>query len=390
MIRVSCPKCKAILQVEDKHAGQVIACSNCKTSLRLPPAPPAPPIPPPVVSASSTPTPTAITAPPIAKDNPPTPKGTGVSSLPEQSKAIAAKLKTAWQSTKTPIKAAIIGGTSVVVLSCFLCCGIFGINIFRRSPGGAAQNPANIAKLDFSKGPNGEEVAKVEEAKRVFFAFKDKAKGKVRHGLFAEFFDKEKTKKKVEGNFFAGEWHGTVARWYESGEKRNERFYDRGKGVGTHKGFKKDGSLAWDLSFDADGLPLMSKAPVEAFVNQWADFVGIDKWGQYKSEAAAWHMERGNLGSREPPVPMPVTIYRMSQTIEAKHSVVVRLFGAPKNIFAKITKSSSGHYVYVYQCQDTYVRLRVDSIPFDFSKLPQSNDKVIVLTEIFTGGDQDF
>ena len=31
MIRVSCPKCKAILQVEDQHAGKVIACSRCKT-----------------------------------------------------------------------------------------------------------------------------------------------------------------------------------------------------------------------------------------------------------------------------------------------------------------------------------------------------------------------
>jgi DNA-directed RNA polymerase subunit M/transcription elongation factor TFIIS len=39
MIRVSCPKCKTILQVEDKQAGQVIACSTCKTSLRLPKAP---------------------------------------------------------------------------------------------------------------------------------------------------------------------------------------------------------------------------------------------------------------------------------------------------------------------------------------------------------------
>ncbi len=43
MIRVSCPKCKAILQVEDTQAGQVIACSNCKTSLRLPQAPAAVP-----------------------------------------------------------------------------------------------------------------------------------------------------------------------------------------------------------------------------------------------------------------------------------------------------------------------------------------------------------
>ena len=46
MIRVSCPKCKTILQVDDQHAGQVIACSSCKTSLRLPQAPAASPPPP--------------------------------------------------------------------------------------------------------------------------------------------------------------------------------------------------------------------------------------------------------------------------------------------------------------------------------------------------------
>lgn len=39
MIRVSCPKCKAVLQADDKYAGQVIACSKCKASLRLPQAP---------------------------------------------------------------------------------------------------------------------------------------------------------------------------------------------------------------------------------------------------------------------------------------------------------------------------------------------------------------
>ena len=55
MIRVSCPKCKTVLQVQDKHAGQVIACSNCKTSLRLPQARSAPPPPPQVDAVSDAP-----------------------------------------------------------------------------------------------------------------------------------------------------------------------------------------------------------------------------------------------------------------------------------------------------------------------------------------------
>lgn len=69
MIRVSCPKCKGIVQVEDKQAGQVIACSTCKTSLRLPQAPPAPLPPPPVVVASPSPSiPTAIPTMPVTAE----------------------------------------------------------------------------------------------------------------------------------------------------------------------------------------------------------------------------------------------------------------------------------------------------------------------------------
>jgi len=79
-------------------------------------------------------------------------------------------------------------------------------------------------------------------------------------------------------------------------------------------------------------------------------------------------------------------------TIERKHSEIVRLFGTPKNIFAKNSSKFAwgGHYVHVYQCQDAFIRIRVVSIPYDASKMPQPNDKVTVLADIFTGGNQDF
>jgi hypothetical protein len=151
MIRVSCPKCKTLLQVEDNHAGQVIACSNCKTSLRLPPAPPAPPIPAPPASTPSTPIATATAAAPVAKDESPIPQGAAESSFKDQASTMIAKLKAAWQGAKTPIKAAILGGTSFLFLSCFLCCGCFGYNTFRSSPDRVAQNKKGNKNPDDAK-----------------------------------------------------------------------------------------------------------------------------------------------------------------------------------------------------------------------------------------------
>jgi len=133
MIRVSCPKCKATLQVEDKHAGQVIACSNCQTSLQLPPAPPPPPAPPIASSPVSTPKApeeTASPAAPVARDETKEAQGTAEASFQEKAKAVAAQLISAWQGATTPIKAAVIGGTSVMFLSCFLCCGCVGFRSF--------------------------------------------------------------------------------------------------------------------------------------------------------------------------------------------------------------------------------------------------------------------
>ena len=126
----------------------------------------------------------------------------------------------------------------------------------------------SLPVLDFSKGPNGEEVVKVEERKRIFFVFKDKEKGKVRHGLFTEFYDIERTNKRLEGDCYAGEWHGTVTESYESGEKRTERVYDRGKCVGTHQGFDKDGKIVWSLSFDGEGTAILAKSSTRAALSQ--------------------------------------------------------------------------------------------------------------------------
>lgn len=61
MIRFGCPKCRQVMQVDDRFAGQVVACPGCKTTIRAPtpvlppppaaPAAPAPALMPPALAA---------------------------------------------------------------------------------------------------------------------------------------------------------------------------------------------------------------------------------------------------------------------------------------------------------------------------------------------------
>jgi hypothetical protein len=67
MIRFGCPKCQQVMQVDDRYAGQVVACPACKTAIRAPAAapPPSPPVAapqPPSTPSVSIPLPPALAA----------------------------------------------------------------------------------------------------------------------------------------------------------------------------------------------------------------------------------------------------------------------------------------------------------------------------------------
>lgn len=189
--------------------------------------------------------------------------GDGASTRPTPASLppFASKTRNFFTSNWTPKKIAIVGGSAA---GAFL---LLIVLLMAMSGGGSTPN---VARVDFAKGPKGEEVFKVEEKKRVFMAFRDRAKKQVRHGLFIEFHDNEKAKKKVEGHFFAGQWHGKVMAWHDNGKQESERHFDKGKPVGTHKGWRTSGELAWEFQYGSDGTPRTKEATVEAFVNQHA------------------------------------------------------------------------------------------------------------------------
>lgn len=226
--------------------------------------------------------------------------------------------------------------------------------------GGAA--PPNIATLDFSKGPDGEEVAKVETSERVYFAFQNKSKSKVRHGLYTEFFDNAKTKKRVEGNCFAGEWHGTITEWYESGEKKAERFYDRGKGVGTHQGFEKPGGVAWSLPFDGGGKPLLTRSSTKAALSQ-LEFLAGGRFLPKEARADVshyWHQIGDKTKAAPPPGQRFVRLYLGNGSFPVEFSLVASHLGQPVELYdTKITAGSVAFKTIVFECGDGCVRIAV-------------------------------
>jgi len=386
MIRVSCPKCKAILQVEDKHGGQVIACSNCKTSLRLPPAPPAPPVPSPPVSTASTPIPTATTAPPVANDETQKAEGTAEPSLQEKAKAIAEKLKSVWQEAKTPIKAAVIGGTSVVILSCFLCCGNFTFNSFprgkgigaasggggkgfaQRESGGSSSSSKNyLAGIDFSKGPNGEAVTKHEkddqtiegytkETVVVKVEFVPQLKGTmpvqrkttviVNHGLTIRYWDKDKVAKKSEGHFVNGEQHGTHRTFNREGKLVGERTYAMGQPRGVHKGTLVNGKGEWSITYADDGMVDLTNTSCGGFLAQCV----------FVSRAADWRTMNLVKGNDEFGYLWMARLGGGNNEFSA--AKLESWFGKPM----KLPGAKSSEERWQYQCKDGVVELRV--IPF--------------------------
>lgn len=225
--------------------------------------------------------------------------------------------------------------------------------------GGSSHSPP---VLDFSKGPNGEEVAKIEEPKRIFFVFKDKEKGKVRHGLFTEFYDKERTKKRLEGNCYAEEWHGTVTESYESGEKRTERFYDRGKCVGTHQGFDRDGKIVWSLSFDGEGTALLAKSSTRAALSQ---IRFIADWNSLPPEqkvdvSVFWH-QIGDVSKNPPPHGQRFAQFFVANGggVDRKFSLIASHLGQPVQMYDTKLDGGGPFKIIVFQCSDGCVRISV-------------------------------
>lgn len=223
----------------------------------------------------------------------------------------------------------------------------------------------SLPVLDFSKGPNGEEVVKIEERKRIFFVFKDKEKGKVRHGLFTEFYDIERTNKRLEGDCYAGEWHGTVTESYESGEKRTERVYDRGKCVGTHQGFDKDGKIVWSLSFDGEGTAILAKSSTRAALSQ---IRFITDWNSLPPErkvdvSVYWH-QIGDVSKNPPPRGQRFAQLLLDNNGDShqKFSLIASHLGQPVQIYDTKLQGGGAFKTIVFQCSDGFVRISVVNV----------------------------
>ena len=134
MIRAACPKCNAALQVEDQHAGKLIACPKCKTSLQLPqvqsaspPSPPPKPIAAPAVAAPS-PLPPVVPPKPTAADSPALPSA----SVPPPVSAPAPASGKLLGVVPVQIAPPILGMTAVVLLALLASffCGSFLVFFF--------------------------------------------------------------------------------------------------------------------------------------------------------------------------------------------------------------------------------------------------------------------
>lgn len=302
MIRVSCPKCKAVLQVEDKQAGQVIACSKCKTSMRLPQVPSAPPTLPPVVAVPAPTVPKAIQTPPLPPVKKPAPAPAQPAPAPTQISPATGQASTAFARLRqgpmgkwlTP-KWIAIGCGSVASISLvfvvLLVVVVIGITKGSGGPsskvnaGSGDKNAAQdggapaVSKVDLLKGPKGEEITKIEQGKERASGFNNKNSKFVRHGPYVLFYDQVGGKKRWAGECYDGQWHGKLTGWYEDGSFWFERWYDKGKPVGTHKCYDGKDNIACELRFN-DGKPNIAEVDCFCVVCQLAFLYGTASWNK--------------------------------------------------------------------------------------------------------------
>ena len=144
-------------------------------------------------------------------------------------------------------------------------------------PAGGSAPPA-LPAVDYSKGPGGEEIVRVVEGKERLAGFKDKKGRLVRHGPCSLHYGTADGPKKWEGEYAAGKWHGKMTGWYKDGSLWFERWFDKGKPVGTHKGYDAAGKVVWELRFDAAGKPNIAEVDCFCVVNQVAFLFGTPTW----------------------------------------------------------------------------------------------------------------
>jgi hypothetical protein len=144
-------------------------------------------------------------------------------------------------------------------------------------PGDGAKQPA-VAKVDLAKGPNGEVIVQVDEGKERKSGYKSKSgKTVIRHGPCVLFYDQLDGKKRWEGDYYDGALHGKMTGWHKDGTLWFERWFEKGKPVGTHKGYGKGGKVVWELSFN-DGKPNISEVDCYCVVCQVAFLFGTPTW----------------------------------------------------------------------------------------------------------------
>lgn len=267
----------------------MISCPKCQTQMKVPlPQGVLPAMPVQISSpASITPSSPAPTTSQAANQ---APVSSGApSGWHGRLKTMAEKLKSTWQGLSPRGKAAVLGGSGgFVLLSFALCCGVCGVFSFfgPRKDGNSPQVKAGsdggsqaVAKVDFTKGPKGEEIIQVEEAKEKKAGFKNKNGKFVSHGPYILFYDQVGGKKMWEGEKFDGQWHGKLTGWYKDGSLSFERWYDKGKPVGTHKGYDGRDKIVWTLRFE-DGNPNLAEVDCFCVVCQIAFLYGSTTWNK--------------------------------------------------------------------------------------------------------------
>lgn len=258
----------------------------------------------------------------------------------------------------TPKRLAVAGVAATTVVLAGLVWAMMGIIV--GTPG--------IANVDFSSGPNGEEVFKVEEDKRVVWGFRDESGNFVRHGRCVEFFDQVNGTKRSEGHYYAGQPHGEIKTWFDSGELESERWFNKGQGVGTHKGYARDGSVAWEYAFASDGTPLVQDATCESFIYQVAYLYRTNTW--------RWFHLNGE----------DATVYRFTNSprSEIPFSELVRILGKPHELH----NGDQWHdQEWAYRCRDGVVVCKLTN----YAAIPNHNSRdAVVMTETKVNGLRTF
>jgi hypothetical protein len=205
---------------------------------------------------------------------------------------------------------------------------------------GKSESPAVSKQLDLQKGPKNEEITKVDKGKEQASGFKTKSGKFVRHGPCVLFHDHIGGKKKWEGECYNGQWHGKLTGWYEDGSLWFERWYDKGKPVGTHKGYDGKDNIAWTLRFE-DGKPNLAEVDCFCVVCQLAFLYGTASWNKTN------------------PFNEDCTLFRFTKTIrgEIPDTEFLWLLGQPQERHDVLPNRYEQDWV--YRCKDGTVTCRL-------------------------------